>query len=283
VRKAFTLIELLVVIAIIAILAAILFPVFAQAKAAAKKTASLSGLKQSALALHMYSTDVDDMTIFEYGYVDPSVPGDGNLYHYNNTWVGRILPYVKNQPIFFDKSFPEINDFNKLYPDPYYPGSTYSWAWITTFALNVDGYSRQTYDGSSCINYGSWVPNGRVRSNTAISESATRLAITPTRYGQIPNWSWMRFINYYASFPYVDIYSNFFNWEQLVYDTRKQYGTKFIGAYADGHAAKFGPEKFVKRYLNTPSQSEATGWNSYCTAMDNRDLWKFWGPFWAGS
>ena len=60
-RRAFTLIELLVVIAIIAILAAILFPVFAQAKAAAKKTASLSNDKQIALGAIMYGGDVDDM------------------------------------------------------------------------------------------------------------------------------------------------------------------------------------------------------------------------------
>lgn len=59
--KAFTLIELLVVIAIIAILAAILFPVFAQAKLAAKKTAGTSNSKQVALALVMYSNDYDDM------------------------------------------------------------------------------------------------------------------------------------------------------------------------------------------------------------------------------
>jgi prepilin-type N-terminal cleavage/methylation domain-containing protein len=60
IKRAFTLIELLVVIAIIAILAAILFPVFAQAKEAAKKTAALSNVKQNALGIIMYSTDYDD-------------------------------------------------------------------------------------------------------------------------------------------------------------------------------------------------------------------------------
>lgn len=59
--RAFTLIELLVVIAIIAILAAILFPVFAQAKAAAKKTSSLSNVKQLSLANVMYAGDSDDI------------------------------------------------------------------------------------------------------------------------------------------------------------------------------------------------------------------------------
>ncbi len=58
-RAAFTLIELLVVIAIIAILAAILFPVFAQAKEAAKKTAALSNLKQNATSVLLYNTDYD--------------------------------------------------------------------------------------------------------------------------------------------------------------------------------------------------------------------------------
>src|SRR5277367_3740890 len=60
-NRAFTLIELLVVIAIIAILAAILFPVFAQAKLAAKKTVSISNQKQHGLGIIMYAGDYDDM------------------------------------------------------------------------------------------------------------------------------------------------------------------------------------------------------------------------------
>jgi prepilin-type N-terminal cleavage/methylation domain-containing protein len=59
-RRAFTLIELLVVIAIIAILAAILFPVFAQAKEAAKKTTFISNLKQVATSFAIYQSDYDD-------------------------------------------------------------------------------------------------------------------------------------------------------------------------------------------------------------------------------
>jgi prepilin-type N-terminal cleavage/methylation domain-containing protein/prepilin-type processing-associated H-X9-DG protein len=61
--RGFTLIELLVVIAIIAILAAILFPVFAQARAAARKAACVSNLKQIGLAFSLYAQDYDDMLV----------------------------------------------------------------------------------------------------------------------------------------------------------------------------------------------------------------------------
>ena len=67
-KKAFTLIELLVVIAIIAILAAILFPVFAQAKQAAKKTVALSNMKQTGTASAIYLTDSDDTFPLETSY-----------------------------------------------------------------------------------------------------------------------------------------------------------------------------------------------------------------------
>ena len=77
IQKGFTLIELLVVIAIIAILAAILFPVFAQAKKAAKKTTCLSNTKQLGLAVSMYGTDNDDMT-----------PANGEGLSPQSTWTG---------------------------------------------------------------------------------------------------------------------------------------------------------------------------------------------------
>jgi prepilin-type N-terminal cleavage/methylation domain-containing protein/prepilin-type processing-associated H-X9-DG protein len=78
-HRAFTLIELLVVIAIIAILAAILFPVFAQAKAAAKKTSDLSNQKQLGLASLMYSGDSDDNFVGN---------GEGNIPSSAGDWTG---------------------------------------------------------------------------------------------------------------------------------------------------------------------------------------------------
>jgi prepilin-type N-terminal cleavage/methylation domain-containing protein len=93
--RAFTLIELLVVIAIIAILAAILFPVFAQAKNAAKGTQSLSNIKQLATASLMYSNDYDDEFVAEY-----NSPADGDGWQLS--WIMLTLPYIKSFGIIKD-------------------------------------------------------------------------------------------------------------------------------------------------------------------------------------
>lgn len=105
-RRAFTLIELLVVIAIIAILAAILFPVFAQAKEAAKKTQCLSGQKQIGVGLYLYVQDFDDslpMANYPPTYVGP--PFTAFAWHAGAgvaelNWADLLLPYMKNVDVF---------------------------------------------------------------------------------------------------------------------------------------------------------------------------------------
>jgi prepilin-type N-terminal cleavage/methylation domain-containing protein len=114
-KKAFTLIELLVVIAIIAILAAILFPVFAQAKVAAKKSTAISNQKQTSLAMMQYLNDYDDKYPRRRGCeldtsLNPAL-NDGTLRCGGSagfahsmtwqTWQKYIMPYTKNVDIFF--------------------------------------------------------------------------------------------------------------------------------------------------------------------------------------
>jgi len=94
ISKGFTLIELLVVIAIIAILAAILFPVFAQAKQSAKRTATLSNLKQMALGHIMYAADFDDTCVLVWQH-GPWFP-DGSF------GLQKLYPYIKNVDMVWD-------------------------------------------------------------------------------------------------------------------------------------------------------------------------------------
>ncbi len=108
-RRGFTLIELLVVIAIIAILAAILFPVFARAREKARQTSCLSNLKQLGLGMVMYAQDYDETfpRMAFSGYLDaPPAPGEpewnqrtqNGLWY--KTWPTSVYPYVNNTQIF---------------------------------------------------------------------------------------------------------------------------------------------------------------------------------------
>ncbi|HRF59341.1 MAG TPA: prepilin-type N-terminal cleavage/methylation domain-containing protein [Fimbriimonadaceae bacterium] len=264
-RRAFTLIELLVVIAIIAILAAILFPVFAQAKSAAKVTSSLSGIKQVGMSLHMYSTDADDTCVYEYG----SAP-----YTSTDTWVGKVMPYVKNRSIFWDKTKREPN--RDVLFDPYY-NDNYRWEWATNFSLNVDGYSRAFSGSCAAVNWSS----STQRTLTGIENIAERAAVMPTQYGRL-DYGWHRFYARDASWPYIDEYIDGWSWENVVWDARKTYpASKLIVAFADGHAGKAGREKFIGYSRLDSRNTEAANITQYCNLFNSRGLDRFWGRSWA--
>jgi prepilin-type N-terminal cleavage/methylation domain-containing protein/prepilin-type processing-associated H-X9-DG protein len=94
-RNGFTLIELLVVIAIIAILAAILFPVFAKAREKARQSSCLSNLKQIGLAFMQYAQDYDETLPTDW----ITLPG-GTAWTNRYSWRAMIFPYIKNTQIF---------------------------------------------------------------------------------------------------------------------------------------------------------------------------------------
>ncbi|MFM9874149.1 MAG: prepilin-type N-terminal cleavage/methylation domain-containing protein [Fimbriimonadaceae bacterium] len=145
-KKAFTLIELLVVIAIIAILAAILFPVFAQAKVAAKKTQDISNQKNQGTAIQIYLTDYDDNYPLAYpflsgqfqwlSYVD--VPGDwdgSTTVAYRDAmsaaWPNNVRPYVKNDQILASPGGTQYIPFGNIYGPAVKPVSDVGYSYNT--------------------------------------------------------------------------------------------------------------------------------------------------------
>lgn len=177
IRQGFTLIELLVVIAIIAILAAILFPVFAQAKLAAKKSSDLSSVKQVNLGALMYAGDADDVAVTQNpdanGFPTPWYAGSGQPLGYMTPppaivqcWAREIQPYLKSLEIQVSVAAPKD-------PDP-------------TF-----GYLNKPGAGNS-----TWVYNGNVmgQSMTSISAPADLIVfqgkLTTTRESLVQPTIW---------------------------------------------------------------------------------------------
>ena len=195
VTKAFTLIELLVVIAIIAILAAILFPVFARARENARRTSCLSNLKQIGLGVLQYTQDYDERYPMRY------YGGAGSPRQEVNSWRRQIFPYVKSSQLFACPS----NTRNSTLADDSDPTKmtnaglpTGSPQFTISYAINAsDNFNNSTkadgttYNGNPPSEYNS------AQSLSAIEASAETILVTEMTQTQnsftgdlpdIPSW-----------------------------------------------------------------------------------------------
>ncbi|CAN5527401.1 hypothetical protein BH11ARM2_BH11ARM2_01870 [soil metagenome] len=226
-KRAFTLIELLVVIAIIAILAAILFPVFAQAKAAAKQSQGLSNVKQIDTAYMLYLSDSEDHYVpFVTERVAPdSVPDTAEArapYSYRMI----LNPYTKSQALFKDSStsaWPTPaagkwyttdygNNHNESKLGPPYKAKNYQW-----YINNPDfGFNDDTTQTSLAS-----------PANFILLGDAARASGVPSRGGMYPQQWWAQ----YGAIDDKDLPDD----QQQARMVPRHNGGANI-AYADGHA-----------------------------------------------
>jgi len=241
-KSGFTLIELLVVIAIIAILAAILFPVFAQAKMAAKKTRALSAVKQIGTALHIYVTDHDDTTPSVYD----GAPGGGDP-------PVTMAPYIKNEDIWYsDERTDRDGSGNRR------RAFGYNWGFEIRGAGGMVGQEICSRNGGTPVGCsGNRVNPGY--SMTYFEEPARLFAFGDTydtprmTMGAVDDW----------------------NTEQLNKslgdNSRIRYGGRYNVSYADGHAKavawKVGKADSPAGWTSVPKNYEER-LNGYCAQKD---------------
>jgi len=269
-KRAFTLIELLVVIAIIAILAAILFPVFAQAKRAAKDTSALSNVKQVATSMYLYSSDADDVTVpYEQGWP------------YYTAWPILVQPYTKSVDMYYDPG----QGSKKPSPFPAGPwdaGSNQWWGWQQPMAINRESFANDLYN---------WNQN---RSLTSMANLSSRIATT---YGELQHANWVNDQHWFwsdeasCSWLSMPASNNAWWWTQkfngIARAAQKYHGDGIIASFGDGHAKKVPRAKYI---MDNPDEDSIwskcrnrnwgpDGRRGTADDLDN-DVSKFWGRAW---
>ena len=189
--RGFTLIELLVVIAIIAILAAILFPVFAQAKLAAKKTAGLSQVKQIGTSMHIYLADYDDM-FFAYRFNGPTGVGCSGAACINTDYQKVLAASgVAVADVQFGARSRDVQ-FHKQLLDPYVknndiwkaPTKSQAWSGVDTFGSDTEPQFR-SYGGNNSYGLNNYLFQpiaGSVVSATAIEGPSSTIVMADASY-----------------------------------------------------------------------------------------------------
>ena len=170
-RPAFTLIELLVVIAIIAILAAILFPVFARARENARRSSCTSNMKQIGLGLMQYTQDYDERYP-SLGHYIGSISSANEVY-----WPDAIQPYVKSTQLFSCPSNTQTNTF---------PNSTIE----TDYGANALGTGSQPWNGTA-DQIGDGIFSGYTAGGVSLADvnnPAQTLAVVEARSDKIINF-----------------------------------------------------------------------------------------------
>ena len=254
-NQGFTLIELLVVIAIIAILAAILFPVFATAREKARQSACLNNVKQLGASLVMYSQDYDERL--------PSIwtlQNGGGIFSYTDVF-GVMKPYIKNTDIFYCPDRTQLNctkdaNFSSLAERCY--GYGYNWGPAQEFATN--GYE----GGLIRDEIGSYLPDGTVLGTFQGVQLSTILAPANTfAYGDSydrPDYS-------IASTDILSEYSAKNGYAEKTNYALPHHGLLNI-AYADGHAKASA--------WRAGDTKDAVSPNGKAALPKNPDQWQYW-------
>jgi prepilin-type N-terminal cleavage/methylation domain-containing protein/prepilin-type processing-associated H-X9-DG protein len=269
-RSGFTLIELLVVIAIIAILAAILFPVFAQARESARRTSCLSNTKQIALAWVMYTQDYDEGVVWH----NPDAMWGQNHQDASVFWFGRIYPYVKEYAAYAcpddSRSFDTKNcqtyyeEQNGGGPQPVCDATQWGSSIQLGTGLNPvffrNAYGQNEWIGSPngagtgnyCGNVLKLAAAPYPASTTMVAEAAG-VAYNDWDCGGTPaegggcGWGWSRI--FYNNSGWAVWSNDWANFDKYAAYTRHQEGAVY--AFMDGHA-KYLHDKQVKRMTVAP-------------------------------